>query len=296
MSNQIVKPFIKWAGGKGQLLGEIRRHYPAKNINKYCEPFIGGGAVLFDLLSQYSFNEVYISDTNKELINTYRVVKGNVHELINILSQIQKDFWPLDENERKSYYYSVRDEFNGLKCSKSFGIDVRQAALFIFLNRTCFNGLYRVNSKGLYNVPIGSYKKPTICDADNLKNVSNALSNVAIHLGDYSESFSFIDEKTFVYIDPPYRPLTVTASFTSYNETLFDDKEQIRLAEYVKTIDSLGAKVVASNSDPKNVNEADDFFDVIYSPYNIQRVNATRMINSNSSARGIINELLIANY
>ena len=166
----------------------------------------------------------------------------------------------------------------------------------IFLNKTCFNGLYRVNKKGLFNVPIGSYKNPLICDEDNLRAVSEKLQNVIIVCGDYKKAEEFIDEKTFVYFDPPYRPLTDTASFTAYTENLFNDNEQIELANFVDAMHARGAKIVVSNSDPKNSNTEDDFFDEIYKSHKIKRVGATRMINCNGEARGKITELLISNY
>ena len=170
------------------------------------------------------------------------------------------------------------------------------AALFIFLNKTCFNGLYRVNKKGLYNVPAGKYKNPRICDADNLNAVAKALQPVDIICGDYKESLDFIDKNTFVYFDPPYRPLTNTANFTSYTENEFDDAAQKELAEYVQIISQKGASIVLSNSDPKNSNPNDNFFDKLYSNQFIRRISANRMINSNSSGRGKISELLISNY
>ena len=166
----------------------------------------------------------------------------------------------------------------------------------IFLNKTCFNGLFRVNKKGFFNVPMGSYKNPLICDEKNLREVSDKLQNVEIVCGDYKKAANFIDENTFVYFDPPYRPLTETASFTAYTENLFNDDEQIELAKFVESMHKKGAKIVVSNSDPKNANEEDDFFDNIYSKHKIRRVEATRMINCNSEARGNIKELLISNF
>ena len=166
----------------------------------------------------------------------------------------------------------------------------------IFLNKTCFNGLYRVNKKGLFNVPMGSYKNPMICDESNLRAVSDKLQKVKIVCGDYRESAEFIDEHTFVYFDPPYRPITDTASFTAYTENLFNDEEQIELAKFVDDMHRKGAKIVISNSDPKNSNTEDDFFDNIYSAHKIKRVEATRMINSQAQARGKIKELLISNF
>ena len=292
------KPFIKWVGGKGQLLSEINKLYPVelgKNINKYAEIFLGGGAVLFDILSKYKLDEVYISDKNLELINTYKSIRDNVDILIKSLKEMEEQYIPLDNENRKDYYYKKREEYNSLKINSEVN-NIEKAVLFIFLNKTCFNGLYRVNKKGKFNVPMGAYKKPKICDEENLKNVSLTLRNVKIVYADYRESEKFIDDKTFVYIDPPYRPLNITSSFTSYTENDFNDKEQIELAEYINVLNKKGAKIVISNSDPKNNDIDDNFFDKLYKNYNINRVKATRMLNSNASLRGAINELLITNY
>ena len=292
------KPFIKWVGGKGQLLSEINKLYPVelgKNINKYAEIFVGGGAVLFDILSKYKLDEVYISDKNLELINTYKSIRDDVGILIKLLKEMEEQYTSLNNENRKDYYYKKREEYNSLKINSEVN-NIEKAVLFIFLNKTCFNGLYRVNKKGEFNVPMGAYKKPKICDEENLKNVSLALKKVKIIYADYRESESFIDEKTLVYIDPPYRPLNITSSFTSYTENNFNDKEQIELAEYINVLNKKGAKIVISNSDPKNNNIDDNFFDELYKNYNINRVKATRMLNSNASLRGAINELLITNY
>ena len=292
------KPFIKWVGGKGQLLPEINKLYPielGKTINKYAEIFIGGGAVLFDILSKYKLDEVYISDKNLELINAYKSIRDNIDILIKSLKEMEEEYIPLDDENRKIYYYEKRQKYNKLKINIEEN-NIEKASLFIFLNKTCFNGLYRVNKKGEFNVPMGAYKNPKICDKENLKNVSMALKNVKIIYADYRESESFIDEKTFVYIDPPYRPLNTSSSFTSYTENDFSDKEQIELAEYIDLLNKKKAKIVISNSDPKNNNIDDNFFDELYKNYNINRVKATRMLNSNASLRGAINELLITNY
>jgi hypothetical protein len=293
-----IKPFLKWAGGKGQLLREIEKYYPFENgdITKYAEPFVGGGAVLFDILSKYNLESVYISDTNAELINTYRTIRNDIDRLIDITYKMQNIFVPMDVEQRKAYYLEKRGRFNDLKANADERNNIEKAALMIFLNKTCFNGLFRVNKKGMFNVPMGAYKTPVICDEKNLRAVSEKLKKVTIVCGDYRESADFIDEKTFVYFDPPYRPITDTASFTAYTENLFNDKEQIELARFVDDMHKKGAKVVVSNSDPKNVKVDDDFFDTIYSLHNIKRVEATRMINCNSDARGKIKELLISNF
>ncbi len=291
---QKLKPFLKWAGGKGQLLDEIRRHYPTElgsSIYKYAEPFVGGGAVLFDVLSNYDVDDVYISDSNAELINVYISLRDDSEALINALKQYESAYLPMDDDQRKSFYYKKRSRFNELKKAGQRNFEL--AALFIFLNRTCFNGLYRVNSKGEYNVPMGAYKSPTICDEDNLRRVAKALNGVTIVCGDYKESASFVDEHTFAYFDPPYRPLPNSASFIAYTENDFDDGCQIELGKYIKRISESGVYVVASNSDPKNTDPNDNFFDELYSGMEINRINASRMINSNASARGKISELLI---
>ncbi|MEE0276209.1 MAG: DNA adenine methylase [Clostridia bacterium] len=288
-----VKPFIKWAGGKSQLLSEIRTKYPQK-IERYCEPFVGGGAVLLDVLANYNPNEVIINDINAALINTYQQVQSNVDALISQLDKMQSEFWKADSELRKTLYTDNREKFNSLINCKDNNLD--KASLFIFLNKTCFNGLYRVNHKGLFNVPIGSYKKPPICDAENLRYISKLLQNVEIKCGDYKDCTDFIDANTFVYIDPPYRPLTVTASFTSYNENEFGDQQQIELGHFIDEITEKGAKVVASNSDPKNADDNDNFFDDLYAEYKIERVSAKRMINSKAAGRGNINEIIICNW
>lgn len=298
VEEKTVKPFLKWAGGKSQLLREIEHYYPFADgtVTKYAEPFVGGGAVLFDILNKYDLEEVYISDINAELINAYCIIRDDIDLLIEMLMDLQNEFIPLDTDNRKAYYMKKRERFNELKINGNESINIEKAALMIFLNKTCFNGLFRVNKKGLFNVPMGAYKKPMICDENNLRAVSEKLQRVTIVCDDYRKSADFIDENTFVYFDPPYRPITNTASFTAYTENLFDDEAQVELARFVDDMNRKGAKVVVSNSDPKNSNKEDDFFDDIYSAHKIKRVEATRMINSNSEARGKIKELLISNF
>ena len=291
-----IKPFVKWVGGKGQLIDELEKTLPStdeKVLTKYCEPMVGGGALLFNVLSKYNFTELYISDINPELINAYNVIKRNVAELIARLMEMQMVFLPMDENGRKFYYYSIRDKFNSVELTEATSAE--KAAYFIFLNKTCFNGLYRVNRKGQFNVPMGAYKNPTICDEENLLNISKVLQNVTIVCGDYSLSKEFIDKNTFVYLDPPYRPISETSAFTSYNADAFDDEQQIRLAHFIDTINKTGAKIVLSNSDPQNVNPDDKFFEELYRAYSIDKVEAPRMINSRSEGRGKISELIIHN-
>ena len=291
-----LKPFVKWVGGKSQLVEQIEKMLPTdgeKVLTKYAEPMVGGGALFFSILSKYDFEELYISDINAELINAYQAVKNDVNNLIAKLNEMQMLFLPMDENGRKYFYYTVRERFNSTTLTEETATE--KAAQFIFLNKTCFNGLYRVNRKGQFNVPMGAYNNPTICDDENLRNIHEALQNVTIICGDYSLSKSFIDKDTFVYLDPPYRPISETSAFTAYNSDVFDDEEQIRLSKFIDEINLSGAKIVLSNSDPKNVNEEDNFFDDLYKNYKINRVEASRAINSKGDKRGKINELLICN-
>lgn len=248
---KVVKPFLKWAGGKGQLLSEIEKYYPFETgkVTKYAEPFVGGGAVLFDILSKYDLEEVYISDINAELINTYSIIRDDVDALTEMLYAMQSDFIPSDTDNRKVYYLKKRERFNELKVNGDENINIEKAALMIFLNKTCFNGLFRVNKKRLFNVPMGAYKNPMICDENNLKAVSEKLQRVTIVCGDYRKSADFIDENTFVYFDPPYRPITDTASFTAYTENLFSDDAQIELAQFVDEMDKKGAKIIVKKED-----------------------------------------------
>ena len=287
-------PFVKWAGGKTKLLPEIRKHYP-QEIKKYCEPFVGGGAVLFDVLQKCHLEEILINDVNAELINTYAQIKNNCDNLLEQLSEIQQKYKSQTLEENKIFFYEKRNRYNELKISRNDAENLEKAALFIFLNKICFNGLYRVNKKCEFNVPFNNAKNPLICDEENLKACSKLLQNVQMKTGDYSDCKNFIGNETFVYLDPPYRPLTQTSAFTSYSENNFSDKEQLELGKFITEISSKGAKVLASNSDPKNANKEDNFFDDLYSNFEIERITASRMINSNAKKRGAISELLISN-
>lgn len=290
-------PFVKWAGGKTQLLDTLKINLPSgigKTITKYAEPFVGGGAFLFSLLEEYSFEEIYISDNNKELMNVYGIIRDNCNELLDALGVLQNEYNALSAESQEQFYYEKREEFNEVELNDNARI--RKAALFIFLNKSCFNGLYRVNKKGKFNVPFGKHKSISICDRDNLTKISAMLQNVVIRACDYHEVLSFADNSTLVYFDPPYRPLNVTSGFTSYTEDDFSDRNQIELAEFFKALSDKEVKVMLSNSDPKNINENDNFFDDLYADFNIWRVEASRMINSKGSSRGKIKELLIKNY
>jgi DNA adenine methylase len=296
MTNVIAKPFLKWAGGKTQLIQQIENQLPENVIENdftYIEPFVGSGAILFWMLEKFpNMERAVINDINTDLTNCYISIKENVENLINILSDWQSEYYFLSQNdaEKKEYYYAKRILFNSRTSNQT-----TQSALFIFLNRTCFNGLFRVNRKNEFNVPIGSYKKPLICNKENLTAVSKVLQRVEILNGDYSETLNFATEKTFFYFDPPYKPLSETSSFNSYAKDEFNDSEQIRLKEFCEQIDILNHRWILSNSDVKGKNPNDNFFDDLYSEFNIHRVNARRSINANPNKRGKLTELLITN-
>ena len=291
----LARPFIKWVGGKTQLLDEVRKSLPRDFASRqhltYVEPFVGGGAVMFWILQEYpNIERAVINDINQELICTYRVIKENVEELITELIHIQNEYIPLSTEDRKAYFMEKRAHFNTKATSP-----VVTAALFIFLNRTCFNGLYRVNSKGEFNVPHGKYVNPRICDAENLRACSAVLQKVEILCGDFAETGRLAGPDTLFYFDPPYKPITDTSSFTSYAKEGFNDAEQIRLRDFCYQISKEKALFVASNSDPRDVNPKENFFDTIYNHFIIKRVSAARMINSNASGRGTVSELMISN-
>ena len=294
--NKIAKPFVKWAGGKAQLLSEIENAIPdyiKQNRFTYIEPFVGGGAVLFWILQKYpNIERAIINDINTDLTNSYQTIKENVEYLISILQEWEKEYHSLKDKPdiKKEYYYSKRKLFNSRTSDKT-----TQTALFIFLNRTCFNGLYRVNRKNEFNVPIGSYKTPMICDEENLRAVNQILQKVTILNGDFEETLKYAEQETLFYFDPPYKPLSNTSSFNSYAKDEFDDNEQIRLAKFCEKIDLLGFNWILSNSDVKGKNPKDDFFDDLYREFNIKRVLARRNINSNPNKRGELTELLITN-
>jgi len=292
-----AKPFLKWAGGKTQLIEQIKNNLPEivfKEKFTYIEPFVGSGAVLFWLLSEFpNMKKAVINDINKELIDTYEVIAQNPHDLISILEILQNEYHELEGNQedKKQYYYEKRNLFNLRNKGK-----IEQSALFIFLNRTCFNGLYRVNRKNEFNVPIGSYKKPTICDRENIMAVSDALQKVEIICGDFEQTVQHAGENTLFYFDPPYKPLNQTSSFNSYTKNEFDDKEQIRLRDFCDELAKKGYQWILSNSDVKGKDENNYFFDELYADFHIERVLAKRNINANPEKRGVLSELLITNY
>lgn len=296
MCRGIAKPFLKWAGGKGQLINTFDEMFPNElkesKIKTYIEPFVGGGAVLFHILQNYDIEKIYINDINKELINCYRCIKTNVNEVIKQLEILAKEYLSCDD--RAKYFYSVRDRYNSINLNGHY--DFEKCADFIFLNHTCFNGLYRVNKSGKFNVPHGKYKNPLICDKDNLLLCSRLLQKVEISFGSYEQVLNNADKNTFVYFDPPYRPLIENNSFVSYDKSGFDDNAQIKLAENFKELDKKDCLLMLSNSDPKNTNENDNFFDDLYNGFEIKRVYAKRVINCQASKRGDITEIVVMNY
>ena len=304
MTTPTARPFLKWAGGKAQLLDVFTRRVP-QGLNEgtlpvFVEPFIGGGAVYFKFNSIFRFKECHIFDINEELVLAYSVVKNDVRGLIDYLGDVSDDFLSRNDSGRKDYYYTMRDAFNRAKGAINFtqyGEEwIERAGQLIFLNRTCFNGLYRVNSRDGFNVPFGRYRNPRILHEGVLRADSVALRNTTVHLGDFTLAEPYISKDTFVYFDPPYRPLNQTSSFTQYSKDRFTDEEQERLAAFYARCDARGASLMLSNSDPKNIDPDDEFFDDLYAGYHIDRVPARRTINCDGTKRGKIHEIIVTNY
>lgn len=292
-----MKPFIKWAGGKNSLLDEIQKRLPDfVHSQDFClvEPFVGGGAVSLWALSELPhLKQLIINDCNADLINVYQAIKNNPDDLIEYIDNLQNHYDKLTDLEsKKPYFYHKRDIFNQRTSN-----DIEQAGLFIFLNKSAFNGLYRVNKNNQFNVPIGSYKKPTFADKENILNISKKLQNTKILTGDFELVLNHLPNNfpCLFYLDPPYRPISDTASFTSYSDNGFDDDEQKRLANFCKKIDELGHYFLLSNSDPKNTNSSDEFFDELYQGFKIERVQANRTISANSNGRKKVNEIMVSN-
>lgn len=292
-----AKPFIKWVGGKGQLIDQLDVNLPTDFRNwenvTYIEPFVGGGAMLFYMLQQYpNIQHAIINDINPDLIGCYRTVRDNVEELIDSLRNYEQLYYALqNEVERKEFYLAARDRYNKKNLDP-----IENTTLFFFLNRTCFNGLYRVNKKGLFNVPFGKYTNPTICDTDTLRIDSELLQRVELIRGDFEQTFDYAQGNTLFYFDPPYRPLSDTSSFNDYAKEAFNDDAQIRLKEFCDRINEAGFMFMLSNSDCKGKNESDNFFDTLYTDYYIERVWASRNINANPTKRGKLTEILVRNY
>lgn len=291
-----AKPFIKWAGGKGKLISSLEKSLPKvlamKKKFTYVEPFVGGGAVLFYILKTYSnIESVIINDINKDLITTYNIIKNNPNKLVSELLHIQTEYFNTKESNRKDFYLEKRTLYNSEILS-----DIEKSCIFIFLNKTCFNGLYRVNSKGLFNVPFGKYAKPLICDSETIYADSELLQKVTILNNDFEITKQYAGKNTFFYLDPPYRPLNSTSNFNTYTKDGFNDKDQIRLKHFCEDITKKDALFMLSNSDCFCHNNEDDFLDKLYSSFTIERILALRCINSNPNNRGKLSELLVRNY
>jgi DNA adenine methylase len=299
-----ARPFLKWAGGKTQLLHAIEPRLPPGladgTITRYVEPFAGSGAVFFFVNQRFPLQTCYLYDINEELVMLYQVVKRDVRGLIEQASALAREYAGASDAERKALFYRVRERFNRDRAPvdpagySDAWID--RAAQLLFLNKTCFNGLFRVNARGQFNVPFGKYRNPAICNAPLLEAASRALANAEIRLGDSAACAEVVDDRTFVYFDPPYRPLTATSSFTSYARHGFCDADQVRLAELFALLDRRGAKLMLSNSDPCNHDPGDRFFDDLYGAWTIERVPARRSINCRGDRRGRLTELIVRNY
>ena len=293
-----AKPFLKWAGGKGQLLSQLAEHLPIQISNEpftYIEPFVGGGAMLFYMLQHFgNIRKAVINDVNEDLILAYRIIKDDVEALIANLERMEKDYLFIpDQDGRSKVFYEIRDRYN-----QHEGDDIERASQLIFLNKTCFNGLYRVNRRGHFNVPFGKYANPTICNAKLLRADSQLLQSAQVEIcqGDYAQTIQHADGLTFVYLDPPYRPLDATSSFTSYAKGDFNDDDQRALAAFCQQLSDRGCLWMGSNADCSAKNPEDTFFEDLYEDYRIERVYASRFINANPDKRGKLTELLIKNY
>jgi DNA adenine methylase len=295
-----AKPFLKWAGGKGQLLSQLEQHLPQDLKGQeftYIEPFVGGGAMFFYMLQRFpNIKRAVINDVNTYLITAYRVIKNTPDALIERLADLERQYFALEEEEaKKNFFLQARTIFNERELD-----DIDRSKYLIFLNRTCFNGLYRVNAKGKFNVPFGRHLHPTICNAEVIKADSQVLNRVDVKIlnDDFESTQKYVsDGYNFFYFDPPYRPLNATSSFNSYSKDDFNDDEQIRLRDYCAFLnENPNVKWMLSNADCSAKNPDDTFFEKIYAGFSINRVYASRAINANPSKRGKLTELLIKNY
>lgn len=290
---------MKWVGGKTQLLSQLYTFLPKKLFESeftYIEPFVGGGAMFFYMLQQFcNIKKAVINDINENLIAAYRTIKDEPDQLVKELADIEKKYLCIEtQDERKQFFLEARSHFNDDVMDS-----IEKTTYLLFLNRTCFNGMYRVNSKGKFNVPFGKYSNPTICNAEVIFADSKLLNqhNVDILCGDYSETENYIDSDglNFVYMDPPYRPLSATSSFTSYSEGDFNDDDQKKLADFCRSLTDKGCLWMQSNADCKSKNPDDTFFDDQYQGFEQEHVYASRSINADPSKRGKLTELLIHN-
>lgn len=296
---------MKWAGGKSQLAEEIFRAFPQTIFQNekltFVEPFVGGGAILFRILSSgIKVARSVINDINPALSETYRCVRDNAEKLVGELTELQTAYFslPQEGEARREFFLARRAEFNALTVSSNGNVgrdEIRVPALMVFLNRTCFNGLFRVNAHGEFNVPFGKYKNPKICDAETLRSDSRLLQSTEILCGDFEETLKFADGNAIFYLDPPYKPISETSSFNAYAQGGFDDAEQVRLRNFCGKLHERGARWVLSNSDACDATGT-PFFDKLYAGFNIRRVLASRMVNANPAKRGKLSEVLISNF
>jgi len=304
MQYKLAKPFLKWAGGKSQLLIQFEKFYPTllkeNRIDYYFEPFLGGGAVFFDIIQKYDIKKAYLIDINEDLILTYLVIQNYVNDLIKTLRELENQYKKLSLEKRKHFYYMIRNAYNEKKPYinyNKFHTDwVERSAQMIFLNKTCYNGLYRLNSSGEFNSPAGNYKNPTILDEENLIHASQVLKKAEIFCNTYKIVLKLIKKNSFVYFDPPYRPISNSANFVKYTQFGFTEEDQKELANIYKILDKKNIYLMLSNSDPKNTNPKDKFFEHLYKGYYINKIYANRMINCQGDKRGKIQEIIVTNY
>ena len=299
MQYKLAKPFLKWAGGKSQLLTQFEKFYPTSlkenRIDYYFEPFLGGGAVFFDIIQKYDIKKAYLIDINEDLILTYLVIQNHVYDLIKTLRELENQYKKLSQEKRKHFYYMIRNAYNEKKpyinYNKFHSDWIERSAQMIFLNKTCYNGLYRLNSAGEFNSPAGNYKNPTILDEENLIHASQVLEKAEIFCNSYKIVLKLIKKNSFVYFDPPYRPISNSANFVKYTQFGFTEEDQKELANIYKILDKKNIYLMLSNSDPK-----DKFFEHLYNGYYINKINANRMINCQGDKRGKIQEIIVTNY
>ncbi len=300
-----MRPFLKWAGGKSRLIEQLAHLFPPElsqgKIQRYVEPFVGGGAMFLHIATHYpDVQEFVIADVNEALMVCYRTIQHDVDAVIERLATMREQYMQADHEARKRLFYDIRAHFNAqepVTDITSFDASwVERTAQFIFLNHTCYNGLTRFNASGEFNVPFGDYKHPRLYEEQHMRQWAKLLQHTTIVCGDFTVCQRYADPHTFLYCDPPYRPISKTASFTAYSKHAFDDADQRRLAGFFRVLDSTGAKLMLSNSDPQAHNPDDRFFDALYDGFTFRQVRAARAINANGNGRGKIAELVIMNY
>jgi DNA adenine methylase len=279
----MAKPFLKWVGGKSSSLNEIKNYYPTSFPENYLEPFLGGGAMFFYLSQKQNFKKIILSDISKDLINCYEIIRENPIKLMHFIDLLSEKYHFANQ---ENFFYEIRKAFN----EKQYTNNLECAGMFIFLNKTCFNGLFRVNKKGDFNTPFGFHKNPNFYEKENILSCAELLKNAELKVSDFAE-IKLPEEKFFVYLDPPYKPVSKTSSFTSYSGNGFGDLEQNKLADFIFNLSKQGHSILLSNSSTE-----DNFFQELYRNFYINKIKASRMINSIASKRGKIDELLISNY